>query len=560
MINLSVLTSTDGVPAPTRNDRCATPRWRRAFRLMLVALGLTTVRVGAQGSPPDLIVTSAKVFTADSTQPWAEAFAVRRDRITAVGTTAEIRALAGARTRRVNAGGRVVIPGINDAHVHLGEGSLGLTFGTSDATLAGPTLQEVRDSLRQIAPRTSKGTWLQASLGQRILFDPLARRTALDVVSPDHPVLLRAPWGHGIVVNTAGLRALGIADTAADLLGGRYERDADGRLTGLLVEYDGWAPIQRAQSRQRRRDAVAAVRRDVLGRLEFGVTSVQDMASTWDAASTQRILREAALPVRVRVVRWPMPGAGGRELSSWSALPAQVAPMVSVSGVKYVLEGTPQEQGALNRTAYPGRPGWFGELNFPLDTVRAVLREALAGTGSRDQLLLHVVGDSSVVALLTLMESLAPDSVWRKKRVRFEHASRLAGPLVARAHALGIIIAQPRSSAAYRTWLTAGIPVAYGSDGQPNPFIDFAAAVTMSNRPAEAISREEAAIMLTRGSAVAEWSEASKGTIAPGMLADFAILSQDIFTAPAAALPSTRSVLTVVGGRVVHSSGAIVAR
>jgi len=80
----------------------------------------------------------------------------------------------------------------------------------------------------------------------------------------------------------------------------------------------------------------------------------------------------------------------------------------------------------------------------------------------------------------------------------------------------------------------------------------------MSNRPAEAISREAAAIILTRGSAVAEWSEASKGTIAPGMLADFAILSQDIFTAPAAALPSTRSVLTVVGGRVVHASGALV--
>ncbi|MFN9797599.1 MAG: amidohydrolase [Gemmatimonas sp.] len=558
MFALRVVTRTDGVPAPTRNDWCATPRRRGAYLPLLVALGLMPVRLGAQESSPDLIVTDAKVFTADSTRLWAEAFAVRRDRIIAVGTTIEMRALAGARTRRVNAGGRVVIPGINDAHVHLGEGSLGLTFGTRDTTPAGPTLQEVLDSLRQIAPRTPKGTWLQASLGQRILFDPLARRAALDVVSPDHPVLLRAPWGHGIVVNSAALRALGIADTASDLLGGRYERDADRRLTGMLVEYDGWAPIQRAQARQRQRDAVAAVRRDVLGRLEFGVTSVQDMASTWDAPSTQRILREAALPVRVRVVRWPMPGAGGRQLRRWSDLPVQVAPMVSVSGVKYVLEGTPQEQGALNRTAYAGRPGWFGELNFPLDTIRAMLREALAGSDVRDQLLLHVVGDSTVVVLLTMMESLAPDSVWRTKRVRFEHASRLTGPLVARAHALGIIVAQPRSSAAYRTWLTAGIPVAYGSDGQPNPFIDFAAAVTMSNRPAEAISREAAAIILTRGSAVAEWSEASKGTIAPGMLADFAILSQDIFTAPAAALPSTRSVLTVVGGRVVHASGALV--
>lgn len=139
MFALRVVTRTDGVPAPTRNDRCATPRRRGAYLPLLVALGLMPVRLGAQESSPDLIVTDAKVFTADSTRLWAEAFAVRRDRIIAVGTTIEMRALAGARTRRVNAGGRVVIPGINDAHVHLGEGSLGLTFGTRDTTPAGPT-------------------------------------------------------------------------------------------------------------------------------------------------------------------------------------------------------------------------------------------------------------------------------------------------------------------------------------------------------------------------------------------------------------------------------------
>ena len=160
--------------------------------------------------------------------------------------------------------------------------------------------------------------------------------------------------------------------------------------------------------------------------------------------------------------------------------------------------------------------------------------------------------------MATPPKGLTKVAVWRMKRVRFEHASRLSGTLVARARELGIIVAQPRSSAAYCSWLTPGIPVAYGSDGQPNPFVDFAAAVTMSKRPAEAISREEAAIILTRGSAVAEWQEAIKGTIAPGMLADFAILSQDIFSVPATALPSTRSVLTVVGGRVVHASGAII--
>ncbi len=541
------------------------PRRASAGRVFACRIVLLTVcsaslagRTSAQATPaPDLIVTDGKVFTADTARRWVEAFAVRGDRIVAVGTTAEISALAGPATRRVSAGGRVVIPGINDAHVHFGEAAFGTAFRTSDATPAGPTLQEVQDSLRAITARTAPGTWLQTTLGTRILFDTAARRAALDVVAPRHPVLLRAPWGHGIVVNGAALRALGIADETPDIAGGTYERDARGRVTGLLGEYAGWSPLQRMLSRMDVATTARALREEVSSRLAFGVTSMQDMASAWDAATTLRVLRAAELPMRVRVVRWPMTDVRGRRLRDWSAAPATAGPMISVSGVKYVLEGTPQEQGALNRTAYPGRPGWFGALNFPVDTVRAMLQEALRGSGPRDQLMLHVVGDSSIVLVMNLMQSLAPDSVWRTKRVRIEHASRLYGPLVARAKAMGLYIAQPRTSAAYRSWLTAGIPVGYGSDGQPNPFVDFAGAVTMANRPAEAITREEAAMILTRGAAVMEWAEGQKGSLATGMLADFAILSQDIFSVPAAELPATRSLLTVVGGRIVYSSGAM---
>jgi predicted amidohydrolase YtcJ len=532
---------------------------RSACTAVLASLAAIPAGVlGAQRSAaPDLIVTDAKVFTADTARRWAEGFAVRGDRIVAVGTTGEMLAMAGPGTTRIDARGLVIIPGINDAHVHLGEGTLGRTFATSDNTPAGPTLAEVQDSLRVIVARTKRGEWIQGPLGLRMLMDTTARRAALDAVAPQHPVILRTPWGHGMLVNSAALRLFGIADTAPDPSGGSYERDGAGRLTGSLVEYAGWAPVQGAQRKVGTAQALRQLNDEVRSRLGFGVTSVQDMASTWDAATTVRLLRDADLPVRVRVVRWPMPGRSGRALREWTALPRQPTPMIRVSGVKYVLEGTPQEQGALNRAPYPGRAGWHGALNFPMDTVREMLREALRGAGDDDQLMLHVVGDSSVVLVLDAMASLAPDSVWRAKRLRLEHASRLQGPLIARARRMGVLIAQPRASASYRSWLDAGITVGYGSDGQPNPFVDFAGAVTMPARPAEAITREEAATILTRGSAVVESMERDKGSITPGMLADFAILSQDIFTAPAGLLPATRSVLTVVGGRVVHSTGVV---
>ncbi|GLC24375.1 amidohydrolase [Roseisolibacter agri] len=520
-------------------------------RLVALCSALVPALLGAQASPPpDLVLTGGRIFTADSTRPWAEAVAIRGERIVAVGTTAEVRRMAGRATREIALGGRVVIPGINDTHTHLGV-AFDASFSTADTSLAGPALPEVLDSVRAVAARTPPGTWIRGAIGTRMLGDSTARRAALDAAAPRHPVLLRAPWGHGMLVNSAALRAAGIADRAADPLGGTYERDASGRLTGSLGEYAGWAVFRRANASLPDADVVRALRREAEQRLGWGVTSVQDMADAFAPAQTLRVLRAARLPQRVRVVRWPMAGAGGRHVAEWRAVNATPAPRVRVSGVKYVLDGTPIEQGALNRTPYPGRPGWYGRLNFPLDTVRAILRDALRGG---DQTMLHVVGDSSLALVLSEMERMAPDSEWRRRRLRLEHASRLGGDFVPRAARLGIVVAQPRTSASLRSWRAAGIVTGYGSDGLPNPFVDMLVAVTAPARPGEAVSREEAVTILTRGSAYAEGMEREKGTLAPGMLADLAVLSQDVFTVPPAALPATTSVLTVVGGRIVHDA------
>lgn len=528
----------------------------RTACLALAALAGAAGRLAAQA--PDLVLTGGKVFTADSARPWAEAVAVRGDRIVAVGTSAAVGRLAGPRTRRVALGGRVVVPGINDAHDHVGVAAapFGVEIRTSGDFFGGPTITGVVDSLRAAARRTPPGTWLRGGLGLRILGDPAARRAALDAATPDHPVMLWAPWGHGTVVNSAALRALGVADDAPDPpLGGWYERDAAGRLTGSLLEYVAWEAQRRLYSAAPDSVLVALFRRYAEDRVRYGVTSVQAMTGHFDPATTAAVARAARLPIRMRVIPYPMPNAPGRGMAEWRALPRRLAPNVTVSGVKYAVDGTPIEQLALERAPYRGRPGWHGRLNFPADTIRTMLREALAGD---EQLMLHVVGDSTTVLVLSMMESLAPAAAWRAKRVRIEHARGVTGPQVARAARLGIVIAQPRPGAPLAAWRTAGIPIAYGSDVVPNPWVGFAEAVAPPGQPAAAaLPREAAMAIATRGAAHAEFAEREKGTLAPGMLADLAVLSQDVFTVPAAALPATRSVLTMVGGRVVHDAGAL---
>ncbi|HZF67049.1 MAG TPA: amidohydrolase family protein [Gemmatirosa sp.] len=533
---------------------------RRARALAATSMLLVGVpAVGAQRPAPTLILTGGKVFTADSVRPWAEAVAIRGDRIVAVGTTPDVQRLAGRGTRRIDLGGRVMIPGINDAHTHLAFAApIGATVGARGDFVAGPAPAALLDSLAALARRTPRGTWLRGDFGMRAIGDTAFRRAALDRVAPDHPVALFAPWGHVTLVNTRGLRAVGIAEDARDPLAGWLERAPGGAepgaLTGLLegyAQWPVWAAVWRTYASAGH--VVPALQQEAAAAAERGVTTIQNMSTPFDAPTAARVFRAAALPQRVRVMPMPATSPRGRELAPWRALPAGLAPTVRRSGMKYVIDGTPIEGNALQRRAYtylPHRPDWHGRHYFPADTLRAILREALTG---REPLILHVVGDSAMSVVLGAMEAVAPDSVWRPRRVRLDHAGGLGGADVARAARKGVIVGQPRGDSPLRTWLAAGLAVAFGTDASGEPWRDVVGHVAPRDT-AEAITRERAVVMMTRDAAYAEFAEREKGTLAPGMLADLAVLSQDVFTVPATALPATRSVLTLIGGRVVHDA------
>jgi predicted amidohydrolase YtcJ len=542
---------------------------------------LGSVPVTAQ--TPDLVLTGGKVFTADSARPWAQAIAISGERIIAVGSDADVTKLAAGATRRIELGGRVVVPGFNDAHAHLGchavssPNPAAVALATiSDDPFADPPFATVVDSLRALAARLPTGHWIGANIGPTVLEDSGARRVALDVVAAEHPVWLGAWTGHGVVLNSRALRTLGIDDAAADPPGGRYEREPGSRrVTGLLEEYAGLEAKRRLCSMQPESVLVASLREEGQQFPRFGITSVQNMANELEPALFMRVITAAELPVRLRMISFPMPSAAGDPAADWRAERLPGAPArnpaggtVAASGVKWILDGTPIERLAAHRRPYRDRPGYFGRLNFPPDTIRALLLDARA---RREQPLLHAGGDSTLAVVLDLLER-SGGSGWAPMRVRLEHGDGLAPDLLARARLLGVVLVQNPSHLAtpvfserfdadvlagflpLRSALAAGVPLAFGSDGPVNPFLNILFATTHPARPEEALTREQAVMAYTRGSAYAEFAEGEKGTLAPGMLADLAVLSQDIFLVPPSALPATTSVLTVIGGRIVFDA------
>ena len=534
----------------------------------------STARVPCQ-STPDLILTGGRIFTADSTRPWIEAIAIGGDRIVAVGTTAEVSRLAGPRTRRITLDGRVVVPGFNDAHDHVGAADFGAFIVTDASPAPDPAFATVLDSVRAFVRHKPRGTWLHAAVGPRVFEDPLVGRAALHMIAPHHPVALMSWTGHGLALNSAALTALGVRDDVRDPFGGTYERDTRGRLTGVLQDYAQWAALRGLYSALPHRTLVAHFRQYARDGAKVGITSVQDMNGYLDPATTVRVLREAKLDMRFHVIPYPMTDATGLRGAEWRGIDRHPSPLTVISGVKWILDGTPIERNALMRMPYADRPGQYGHLQFPIDTVRAILAHALE---TREPLALHVVGDSAARLVIALMQALAPDSTWRPLRVRIEHGDGVGGDLLPIVRRLGIVIVlnpthfafppkmlearfgdmppefQNARSLLARSLLAAGIPIAIGSDGPRNPFVNIMLASTNPNNPSDAITREQAVTAYTRGSAYAEFEERDKGTLAVGMLADLAVLSQDIFTAAAAALPGTTSVLTLVGGKIVHDA------
>ena len=531
--------------------------------------GLVILIACGGASAPNIILVNGKVFTSNPAQPWAEAVAVRGDRVIAVGDTTAITALAGASTRRLDAGGRTIIPGINDAHQHVS-----ITPPHDKLALPmDPTLDQIAGALRAQITTTASDRLITGDFGEAAWGNPAFTRAWIDGLAPNHAVWLTAFTGHGSLLNSKALELVGIHESIKDPDGGVFVRDERGRLNGRLEEYAQYLATRRLALKTDGAEVVRIYRQFATEASAWGITSTQLLGDALPIADAATRIVEASIPIRVKVFRFPMREAGAETMDSRPSLPPQPSPLLDVRGMKWILDGTPIERFGFMRAAYADAPATSGRINLPQSRIDEFVGWAY---GSEDPLAVHAFGDAAIEAYVAAVERAGRPEVWRHKRLRIEHGDMMAPDLIPRVKAMGMLLVQnpthfmfpeifvQRYSAERVAWmqpmksiLKAGIPLAIGSDGATNPFVNILAASIHPTNPKEAITREEAVAAYTTGAAFAEFKEKEKGQLAVGMLADLAVLSADVFTAPPAEMEGIKSVLTMLGGRIVHETGAV---
>jgi predicted amidohydrolase YtcJ len=512
---------------------------------------ITNTRTFAQRA--DIILTNGKIFTSDSSKLYVQALAIKSNKILAVGNNNDIERFASNKTRKIDLKGKTVVPGFNDAHDHLGWLIPTAHSSITEFSILGLSKSELTDTLAKLLKASSPGQWIQVTIGLTVFNDTTIRRKLLDSIAPENPLVLQIMWGHGMIVNSPVLKDVHISDTAANPLGGWYERKQGSKyITGALYEYAQF-PVWEKLTISDTAALINALRLHANEELALGITTVQNMSGTMQGNAARWFFTKANLPLRVRIIPMPKTTVRGRELGEWRKENIQLTPFTYISGIKYMIDGTPLEQTALMTTPYPNRNNWYGRLDFPADTIKQILKEALI---TNRQVMLHVVGDSATKIVLNLMKQIASGDKWKEKRVRIEHGVGITTETsINDVRNLGVVIdhtPQYGKGSPIRMWMDMKIPVAIGPDALINPYLNIMFMTAQQADSNQNISREQAVIAYTKGSAYAEFAEKYKGTLMPGMLADLAVLSQDIFSVPASQLPAIKSVLTIIDGKIVY--------
>ncbi len=551
------------------NKRSVSPRSSLKFLIVL----LMTAGCAAQQATnvPDMVLIKGRVFTGTPGRPYVEAIALKGPRILAVGSSQEVSSMAGPATQVIDLAGHLVIPGINDSHLHFQGDPIGtkVDFGSME-----PTCAHVLELLQQAAGKVRPGTLLSGTIGAEAFFDPACTAAALDRAAPGDAVVLGTWTPHAGILNQTAAKRFGVDTSAPPPLAGWYGKDLKSTHWDGVVQQGAWLRIfDMLMSEPSGQEA--KLRRLLEGEARWGITSI----TLIELHPALRVAELSAInsPLRVRLV----PALGYQEQKrrrkpEYPQVPAQLADRVSVSGEKWLLDSNPIERSSAMRAPYTDDPTTWGEIDFPVEEMRAILEEARQ---RNRQLLLHAVGDRTIETLLTLMEETGGAQAWSQQRLRIEHGDGLMPDLIPRAERLGLIVVQnpmhftlgdlflrrlgPERLAIFqpfRSLLDAGIPLVIASDGVSdtpllNPYANIMLASAYPGKPQQSLTRLQALKAYTETAAYAEFAEDSKGRLEPGKLADLAVLSQDILQVPPEDLPKTESLLTVVGGKVAYASG-----
>jgi len=537
----------------------------------------------AEAGEPDLIVRNANVCTVDARLPRAQAFAVRGSRFIAVGTNAEIAARASKGAQVFDAQGMTIVPGFIDCHNHpvgetlLYEVAVGNPFDVEFVTIA-----SILDKLSAKARQTPPGHWVEG-----FFYDDTKVKDKrplnihdLDKVSKDHPVSVQHRGGHTTFYNSKAFELAGITRATPDPPGGTFDRDDQGNLTGRVTdnalgvfEKVGLRPeFSAAEQQQRRRNGAAHISKQFV---RYGLTSVHH--EDGDLASLEEIRDNGELLHRVNFQ------LGDADLETMIAAGIRSGfgdEWLRIGATReHTVDGSFSERTMSISTGYPSRPGYKGNVTSTQEALDAWVERVHR---SRIQINCHANGDVAIGMMMKAVERAQQLFPVQDARPKITHCTLINDDLLRRIKALGAV-PMPFTSYAYynadkfhfygeefmrhamafRSFLDAGIPVAAGSDFYPGPFAPLMGMQGMVTRTGwngekwglnQRITVDEALQVMTLNGAHASHEEAIKGSITPGKLADFVVLSADPHTVSPDMIKDIKVLRTVTGGATVYQA------
>ena len=547
----------------------------------------------ASRSSADAIYIHGNVYTGfiatakPNTIQRVQAIAVRGDRIQAVGTDAEIEKLKGPKTQLIDLNGHFVMPGFNDAHLHLA----GAGLQKLRVDLIGvKTVDELRERVRAKVETAPAGEWLLGGGWDETLWPgkTLPSRKDLDDISGGHPVFLDRVDGHLAVANTRALRLAKITSASHDPLGGKIDHDENGQPTGLLRDtaQNAITAVIPPPTRAQRRRGLEIALTDLA---MHGLTSAQDYSPDWQNFQIYEELEKEG-KLTARISEWLPFDESIEELRRKRDSHPQSDLMLHTGMLKAFMDGSLGGHTAALLQPYSDDPGNSGLPRYEPQRLNEMARErVLAGF----QLGFHAIGDEGVqMALDAFAEGekaareqnvKAPDGS-QEFRLRVEHAQVTTPQQIERFKELKAIASMQPShlltdmrwaedrlgpkraatSYAWASFIQEGVPLAFGTDYPVEPVTPFRglySAVTRKSEdggqeyfPEQKLTIDQAIAAYTTGSAFAEFEEHEKGEIAPGMLADFVVLDRDVTTIAPHEILGTRVLRTIVGGKTVYEA------
>jgi predicted amidohydrolase YtcJ len=550
----------------------------------VVSLELLGAAATAEAQGADLVVFNAKVYTVDSRAPKVEAFAVKAGRFIAVGSTEDVKALIGKGTQTFDAKEMAVVPGFIDCHNHApGDVLLYEVIVGNPYVVEFVTIDSIVDKLRSKAAQAAPGAWVEGYFfdDTKVKDNRLLNVHDLDKVSKDHPVVVHHRGGHTSFYNSKALEMADINKNTPNPPGGTYDRDANGDLNGRVTDRArtpfnnvGKRPTYTAeQTLQRNREGLAYISKQFV---RYGVTSVHheggDLFALQQVRAHGDLLHRVSYEANGKVLESMI--AGGIETGfgdEWIRFGATS---------EHTVDGSFSERTMALSTPYLGvTPPYKGNVTeTQADLNTWIERVHRAGI----QVNCHANGDVAIDMVLTAVERAQKLFPRADARPKITHCTLVNDDLVRRIKAAGAVPAAFTSYAyynsdkfkyygeammehcmAYRSFLDAGIMAAAGSDFSPGPFDPRMAIQGMVTRTGwdgktwganQRISVEEALRVNTINGAYNSHEEAIKGSITPGKLADFVVLSDDLFTVDKEKIKDLQIVRTVIGGSTVYQA------